>query len=204
MHQLLSEDQRDALQEINNIAMGQAGRSLADALGAFIHLSIPKIKVVKADVLNQSLADTVGEDHMVAVVRQSFSGPLRGETLVIFEGTDYAALAELLGFDGTITPAVEDELLTDLSNILSGSFHSGLSSVLELNIAVSPPTLMAKQVPVGELIKQEQLSWDHLIMIGILFEISEKGFKCYLAQLMPDHALAKLTETIDNFIASMA
>jgi len=39
----LNEDQRDALQEIANIGMGQAGSSIAKVWGEFVHLSIPRI-----------------------------------------------------------------------------------------------------------------------------------------------------------------
>ncbi len=41
-----SEDQRDCLQEIVNVAMGQAGDSLARLLEVFVTLSVPKIQTL--------------------------------------------------------------------------------------------------------------------------------------------------------------
>ena len=41
-----TEDQNDALQEVVNIAMGQAGDSLARILGNFVELSVPRIRLV--------------------------------------------------------------------------------------------------------------------------------------------------------------
>ena len=40
---LLSEDQRDALQEMMNISMGQAAKSLAQLIDTQINLSLPVI-----------------------------------------------------------------------------------------------------------------------------------------------------------------
>ena len=42
----LSEDQRDCLQEVVNVAMGQAGDSLARFLEVFIQLSVPRIQQI--------------------------------------------------------------------------------------------------------------------------------------------------------------
>ncbi len=49
-----SEDQRDALQELTNIAMGQAGASLATLRDTFVDLSIPRIRVVEVIELTPS------------------------------------------------------------------------------------------------------------------------------------------------------
>ena len=43
---LLTEDQRDCLQEITNVAMGQAGSHLARLLDVFVVLSIPHVSVL--------------------------------------------------------------------------------------------------------------------------------------------------------------
>jgi len=45
---VFTELQRDALQEIANLAMGRAGARLALLLGRFIELSVPRLRVVRA------------------------------------------------------------------------------------------------------------------------------------------------------------
>ena len=42
----LNADQTDALQEVVNIAMGQAGDRLARTLNVFVELSVPRIRLV--------------------------------------------------------------------------------------------------------------------------------------------------------------
>ena len=54
----LTEDQRDCLQEVVNVAMGQAGDSLARFLEVFIHLSVPRIRQVARRTVCRPLALT--------------------------------------------------------------------------------------------------------------------------------------------------
>ena len=200
---LLNEDQRDALQEINNIAMGMAGRSLAEMLDVFITLSIPRIKIVQSSVMQQSLSEVVGEQSNISVVRQSFSGPIEGESLILFTTSDTSVLARLMGYDGDLSETSGRELMLDTANVLFGSFRSGLASVLNVDFTVSAPTILAENVHINDLIQKDQLLWDSLVMIQITFEIEEHGFVCYLAQLMPDTSIETLRQTIDQFIESL-
>ena len=57
---LFSEDQRDALQELTNIGMGQAGASVAAVLGEFVQLSVPRILVLKPNLIPAALERIVG------------------------------------------------------------------------------------------------------------------------------------------------
>ena len=65
---MLSQDQKDALQEIANIGMGQAGASIARVLDEFVQLSIPRILVVPPQEVPAALASAVG-DRTVSAVR---------------------------------------------------------------------------------------------------------------------------------------
>ena len=58
----LTNDQRDALQELTNIAM-VAGSSLATLLDAFVDLSVPRIRVVEVVELPSTLSDLVGKNN---------------------------------------------------------------------------------------------------------------------------------------------
>ena len=64
----LDEEQRDALQELLNISMGQAANSLAQLIETKIDISIPKISAVTPTQLYSLLFET--EDAFYT--RQSF------------------------------------------------------------------------------------------------------------------------------------
>ncbi|MGL4746262.1 MAG: chemotaxis protein CheC, partial [Shewanella sp.] len=76
MNMLLSEEQRDALQELMNISMGQAANSLARLIEAKITLSIPKISDVTPEQFVSMLSD-----QTVWYTRQSFLGSIKGEVI---------------------------------------------------------------------------------------------------------------------------
>lgn len=197
-----NEDQRDALQEIQNIAMGQAGRSLAEVFGTFIPLSIPQIHVVSPQEINGVLAQTIGEIE-VSAVRQCFSGTIRGESFVIFKKQDYKVLSEMLDHPGDLISETEDELLLDISNILIGAFHSCVRDVLRIDISASPPSLIAKGQDIRRLNLAEPTSSKNFVMIEIVFEIDQKGFCCHLAQLMPDQSIETLKDSLDVFLTEI-
>ena len=79
----LSEDRRDALQELMNVAMGQGADRLARLTETFVTLSVPRIHPVEdahANLLDN--LDIAGQPAIVT--RQSFLGRLRGEVVVCF------------------------------------------------------------------------------------------------------------------------
>ena len=96
----LTGDQRDALQEIANIGMGQAGSSIARIWGEFVRLSIPRIANVERLDIPTVLQQLVGEKNILAV-RQAFHGQIRGEVIIVFSGGPPRELAELMGYDDT-------------------------------------------------------------------------------------------------------
>jgi chemotaxis protein CheC len=197
-----SEDQKDVLQEIHNIAMGRAGKSLAEAFGTFIHLSIPKIHILSPRQITEILANEIGHNTDISAVRQSFSGTLQGESIVIFNKQDYHTLSALLDHPGDLTPETENELLLDVSNILIGAFHSCIRDIMSIEITVAPPVLLAKSVEIERLTLADPKKGGQFVMIEIVFEMDNQGSCCHLAQLMPNSSIETLKTALDDFIAA--
>ena len=82
--QSLTPDKTDTLQEIVNIAMGQAGDSLARVLDSFVQLSVPRIKLMEVASIGPGIAELVKNDMLITAVRQSFYDDLSGEAITIF------------------------------------------------------------------------------------------------------------------------
>ena len=74
----LDEEQRDALQELLNISMGQAANSLAQLIETKIDISIPKISAVTPTQLYSLLFET--EDAFYTV---SLLGDVHGEVMSV-------------------------------------------------------------------------------------------------------------------------
>ena len=93
---VLNEDQRDALQEVANLAMGQAATRLARLLDAFIELSVPRVKVVAVSEAAQALREMTGIEDSVSAVRQGFRSDIKGEALVICRSDSIEQLCSLV------------------------------------------------------------------------------------------------------------
>ncbi len=206
----LSNDQRDALQELTNIAMGQAGASLATLLDEFVDLSVPRIRVVELVDLPPVLAELVGKTNLVSAVRQSFQGYLRGEAIIIFGEPGCQALADLMGFEGELGESGENELLLDVANVLSGACLGGMMEQIRnftetkgpAELSFSMPSVMARQVMAEQLIDPQKVQWSHALLLEVNFTIKNRDFIAHLTMLMPEEGIEKIRDILDEFLAA--
>ena len=207
----LTEEQRDAMQEITNIAMGQAGSMLATLLGAFVNLSVPRINVLALSEVAGAIGSMVGRNIEITAVRQSFHGDLRGEAIVIYGRDGCKELGDLMGYDEVLDRADEIELLLDVSNILVGACLGGINDQIKGiteaqgagELSFSAPSLMAEGVPAEVLIDPDKLTWTHALLLEVNFTLEGRDFISHLCMLMPEHSIEKVRNILDEFIASL-
>lgn len=198
----LSQDQRDALQEIVNIGMGQAGASIAEVLGEFVQLSVPRVLIVPQTALAMALARTIGESN-VSAVRQAFHAAMRGEAIVIYGEQRCNDLADLMGYEHDLDRAAERELLLDVSNILVGACLGGITEQLGMAVGFSAPSLMADSIPLAELLKLSHVSWNAALMVEVNFRLELRSFACHLVLLLPDQEVLALAAALDRFLENL-
>ncbi len=206
----LTSDQRDSLQEITNIAMGQAGASLATLLDTFVNLSVPRINLLALTDVSAGIRNLVGSDAEVTAVRQSFQGYLLGEAIVIYQQAGCKELADMLGHTDELNQAGETELLLDVANILVGACVGGITEQLKRiskesnsgELRFSAPSVMAVNVRPETLINPEKLSWTHALLVEVNFTLEHRNFVSHLVMLMPEKTIEKIRGVLDEFIAS--
>lgn len=162
----LTEEQRDALQELMNISMGQAANALARLINAKITLSIPKIVVVSAGEFQRIFQST---EHWFT--RQSFVGLVKGEVLTLLakEGTD--TIGELLDYPVPMDEVSQEELLLELANILAGACLNVFSAQLGLNTKLSMPTMFSSQMR-----QAESYRWISTLLLEVEFQLEATPF----------------------------
>ena len=133
----LEEEQRDALQELLNISMGQAANSLAQLIETKIDISIPKITSVTPTQLYTLLFGSDDTFH----TRQSFLGDIQGEVMSVLSRSGLSEMAKLMEYSEPLSKEDVEEIILELSNILAGACLAGLSSQLELTTNLNMPTL---------------------------------------------------------------
>lgn len=177
----------ESLQEIVNIAMGQAARQLADLLNLFIHLPIPQVKLISTAQLQQKMGQWLeAEGNMV--VSQGFIGSsISGECLIHFLQDDISRIAPLMGFDEEVGED-RQSLLIELSSMLSGTLLLGLSDLLGLRFSRSHPALVKPSE--SSLLNQEQPQ--QALSVSLAYTIPSQQIQCTLLLLFTDASLSPL------------
>ena len=203
----LTEDQRDSLQEIVNVAMGQAGYSLACFLEVFVHLSVPRIRLVGSSELPSALSDLVGNSESICAVRQGFYSittgkGMRGEALVIFGDKSFKELAELLAYEDDLNEHTEKELLLDVTNVLTSACLNRIGEQIETELAYSSPSILGFRLPPEIAISPDKLQWTQALLVEIHYTLEKGSFSCNLMLLMPEEVILVLKSALDCLLKS--
>jgi len=197
----LTEDQQDCLQELINVAMGQASDQLARYLDTFVYLKVPNIESVNAEELTKTLAD---QQSTVAVVSQGFFGHegIRGEALLIYQDEDSERIADLLGYEPE--ESSKDEQLIDISSILTTTFLNVFAGQIENQMSYNAPKLLPSvQNSLSKHLQQMTFSWDMALKVNINYQVTDYSFNCNMVLLIPETAMANIKVVIDRILEEL-
>lgn len=199
----LSEDQKEALQELVNIGMGLAGDSLARILKTFVELSIPRISLIKVDELNQEVSRLVGDKALVTAVRQAFFSYWRGEAIIVYDQNGCNELASLMGYSEDLDKNSEVELLLDVGNVIVGACLNGIAEQLEVDVNFSPPSVVATNIPVDTLFDPKKMNWKYTLLLEVNFGLENMRFKSHLFTMMSEDTILTLKKDLDGFLEDL-
>lgn len=196
---ILSEDQQDCLQELINIAMGQASDQLARYLDTFVHLEVPSIESVDAQDLMVTLNQ---QNNAMAVVSQGFFGHegIRGEALLMYQEEDSGRIADLLDYEPD--ELSYDEQLIDISSILTTTFLNVFAQQIDNQMSYNAPKLLASaQDNLAEHIQQTPFNWDLALKVNINYQVTDYSFNCNMILLIPETAITNIKIVLDRILA---
>ncbi|MAF69145.1 MAG: chemotaxis protein CheC [Alteromonas sp.] len=188
----LDEEQRDALQELLNISMGQAANSLAQLIETKIDISIPKITSVTPTQLYTLLFETQNAFY----TWQSFLGDVHGEVMSVLSQSGLNEVASLMEYDAPLSKEDIQEIILELSNILAGACLAGLSEQLELSTNLNMPTLFSPQKA-----NFDELQWQHSLVMEVQFAIAISSFSMRVVFCLDDESLTRMKATLDELLA---
>lgn len=194
----LNEDQRDAFQELMNIAMGQAAERLARLTDTVVTLSVPFIHPLIREHNTLLIPDHLCNTFIV-VTRQSFLGELRGEAFVCFGAMGADDLAGLMGYEGSGL-AQQEELMLDVTNILSGACINGLAQQVAIQVSYDAPSILVRGEGLETGLSQLNLN-EHLAMVlEIRFEVQAHRFSCDLLICITERTAGIVIRAIDRLL----
>ncbi|MGI6649850.1 MAG: chemotaxis protein CheC [Bacillota bacterium] len=138
----LSSLQLDVLREIGNIGAGNAATALAQMLNRKIEMSVPQVRIMQLE----EILNLVGnEEDPVACINLAVFGSAPVRVLFLLPaGSAYMLIDLLLGqnFGATTTlGALEESVLCEAGNILTGSFLNAFAMMTQINFISSVPYL---------------------------------------------------------------
>ncbi len=162
----ISEEERDALQEIMNISMGQAADALARLIQTKVALSVPAIEALSPAAF-QEVLDNFKSSWFA---RQSFVGTIRGEVITGIQKDGCSALADIMDFDLPLDQAATEELVLEVTNIISAACLQGFTSQLELSTQLNMPAFYYPDKAI------QNIEWSSVLIIEVDFKIEHMKF----------------------------
>ncbi|MFM0648280.1 chemotaxis protein CheC [Paraburkholderia bryophila] len=203
---VLTEDQRDALQEVANLAMGQAATRLARLLDAFIELSVPRVRVVAVSEAAQALREMTGIEDKVSAVRQGFRSDIKGEALVICRSDSVDQLCSLVSdpYSRSAYEAVSQrELVFDVANVLTGACVSCILDQLGRTPVFSAPGLLGEAMTLDEVFQPGVLQWGVALLVEVNFALEDQSFRAHLVMLMAEESIRHMNGALDELLSSL-
>ncbi len=140
----LSEDEKDVLQELMNVAYGNATAIVADMLDAFASLSIPNIKIMNIRELLNTFHSLKGDSYFFST--QAFVGEFSGECAFFIDNESANNLAIHLELDGE--EDLNDAIL-ELTNILTSTLTTRLAKEMNTQVQFALPSI--SKIPLNEM-----------------------------------------------------
>ncbi|KVW26322.1 chemotaxis protein [Burkholderia ubonensis] len=221
-------EQRDALQEIANLAMGRAAARLASLLGRFIELSVPRVRVVQASDAGKALREMTGIHDNVTAVRQGFRSDIKGEALVLCRTANVNRLAALVdhsfgdaaagectrGDDdegdeaGDETAArgetsSQDELVFDVANVLMGACVSSILDELGRTPVFFPPGLLGANVSFDDVFQPTVLAWSVALLLEVNLGLEDDAFRAHFVMLMAEDSIRLMGDALDALLSAL-
>ena len=200
-------EQRDALQEIANLAIGRAAARLALLLGRFIELSVPRVRVVKAADAGDALREMTGIHENVTAVRQGFRSDIKGEAIVLCRSAGVARLMSLMDrtfgdgvYGGMATP---DELMFDVANVLMGACVASILDELGRKPVFFPPGLLGANVSFDDVFQPNVLAWSVALLLEVNFGLEDHAFRAHFVMLMAEDSIRLMGDALDALLSAL-
>ncbi len=207
-NEMFSEDQKDILQEIMNIAFGNATADLADVVDICIELGVPAIELINAGELPGYIVRELNTYTDAFIINQKFLGDFKGSGLLVFPngtGHDLSAIIEdsETEYDHCCPAAsLEKEIIMEIGNILIGACVGKISELLNTAVIYSPPkAIMEKSSEFNSFID----SFDKLqtvIAMKTVFKYLQKDINGFILVITDQESLKWLRTALDKFMES--
>jgi chemotaxis protein CheC len=202
----ISDEERDILQEIMNIAFGKAAADLAEVINIFVLLNVPYIKMLPAADLPDYIKAEIIDYNTISIVEQNFWGKFKGSALLVFPAGAGKELITLLdadqetSFESESIDILEKETLMEVGNILIGACVGKVTELLGDVVTYSPPKVIIENHP-NEIIPKNLFDPEYsAIVLKTVFCFKERDINGFLFLLTSHESNDWLKRSLAEFI----
>ena len=168
----LDDTQYDVLKEIGNIGAGNATTALAQLINTKIDMSVPQVSLVPFN----RIADTIGSEETVLVgILLGLEGDISGMMMFLLQEKSAHNLVNILMGNPEEKEGKFDEMemsaLSEIGNIIAGSYLSALAGLTNMTIVASVPSLSVDMA--GALLSEPAIEYgkigDKVLLIQTQF-----------------------------------
>ncbi len=201
-----SEEELDILQEVMNIAFGQATSDLAELIDIYVVLNVPEVKLIPSEELTDYINSTIKDCETTSIVVQSYLGKFKGKALLIFP---FGAGRELITMldpeseepaSGDQLNTLENETLIEVGNILIGACIGKLTEMLKDHVNYSPPRVINHDSSQSSLF-ENIIEPDHsAITMNTVFSFEGRDINGYLFFISDPESIKWLKMALHTFM----
>ena len=169
----LTDDQKDAVTELVNIAFSRTAAALSELTGNRVELTVPEVSAHPIGELLPALGRFVHGD--VATVHQIFGGPVSGDAFLLLDIAGATRLVDLLTDAGAPTGEMGSsarEVLAEVGNILLNACLGVFGDLLQVRFTFAVPRLHLEALGsmLGSLVI-EDAELRHALLVGARFRV---------------------------------
>jgi chemotaxis protein CheC len=204
---LLSEEEKDILQEIMNIAFGQAAADLGEIINIYVVLNVPYIKVLKAIDMPDYLKDEIAGHESISMVEQQFWGEFKGSAYLIFPSGSGKELVSIMGegggdndFESFVFDVMEKETLMEVGNILIGACVGKVAELLGDQVTYSPPRVAIENYAIDSIPVEIFDLKSSAIVLRTVFNFNERDVSGFLFLVTKHDSINWLKKSLVTFM----
>jgi len=193
----LTEDEQDVLQELMNVAYGNATAVVADMLDAFATLSIPKIQVMKTEELLKEFHTLKGESYFFST--QAFVGEFSGESAFFINESSAKNLASHLELENDEDL---DDAILELTNVLTSTLTTRLAQEMNTHVKFLLPSI--SKIPLNEIESVQTFKqYDQVIVIDTQLNFEDQKINGEIFILTKDGSIEWLKNQLNTILEAL-
>ncbi len=201
-----SGEELDILQEVMNVAFGQATSDLAELIDIHVVLNVPKIKSIQGKDLPEYINSTIKDYETTNIVAQNYLGKFNGNALLIFPFGAGRDLIKMLDTEseeqasGDQLNTLENETLIEVGNILIGACIGKLAELLKEHVTYSPPRVIIHDSSNSDMFKNIVKSNHSAITMKTVFSFEGRDINGSLVLINNPESIKWLKTALQTFM----